>query len=175
METAENPSRGERLRRLREQAGLSLREAARRASLHPAILSDLERDTGTRRLMQYARSLRLVLGDEVIALVAEGERDRAAAEALERMREQITARIEEAITSLIVEAYPKPYGGWTEDPAEVERMDQEGRQAAEQIAAIDWSTVFTPVKVAARADLREGEAEAEVQSACTKWIRLLTD
>lgn len=151
-------TRGERLRNLREQAGLTLREVARRASLHQAILSDLERDTGTRRLMSYARTLRLVLGDEVIALVAEEERDRAETEGLKAMAAQMTARLERAITELIVRAWPPPDGGWTEDPADAARMEEHRRAAAEQIAAIRWAEVLDPVKVLDRAGMAAGGA-----------------
>lgn len=177
MDTA-NKIRGRRLRQLRVTAGLSLTEVARRASLHPAILSDLERGTGTRRLLTYAHPLRLVLGEEVTTLVQEEMRDRAEAEALEAMRAQLTARLEQAALEFVMEGRPGMVGTWTGDPAEVatepERLAKRMREVADHQRA--KAAALTPDLLADRAGIRLGEGDRKItEQVCATWRELLSE
>lgn len=178
MGTPETPSRGKRLGRLIERAGLSLNEVARRASIHPAILSDLVRDTGTRRLMSYARTLRLVLGEEVTALVAEEERERAEAEGLKAMAAQLTARLDQAASGLLADGYPKLGWAWTEDPeqvaAELASRPERHRLLLEHQARV--AAALSPELLAERAGVTLAGSDRKIAEAvCAKWHWLLAE
>ncbi len=178
MGTPETPSRGKRLGQLIERAGFSLNEAARRARVHPAILSDLVRDTGTRRLMTYARTLRLVLGEEVTALVAEEERDRAEAEAMKLMAAQMTARLDRAAAEFLAEGYPGVTWAWQEDADEV-AAELAGRAERHRLLLEHQARVaaaLTPEFLAERAGVRLGEGDQKIaETVCARWRWLLAE
>ena len=165
-------SRGERLRALREKAGLSLREAARQADTHHAILGDLERGAGTRRLMTHAGGLRRVFGDEIVTLAAEDEEERAVALAYKLMAAQIEARLEVAARVFVMEGRPPGVVTWTGNPEEVatepERIAKQRREVA--LHNRQKAAVLTPALIAALANVRLGNGDLKIAEAiCAKW------
>ena len=179
MGTTDPVSRGERLRRLREDAGeLTPEEVARQANLDPEIVSDLEGGTGTRRLMAHAAALRGVLGDEITRLVGEEEVERSEALGRRLRAVQMAARLEQAASEFVVEGYPSAVVVWTGNPEEAAALPERLAEHRRQVLAHNREKAagLTPAMLAALAGVRLGPGdEVFAEAVCARWREILAD
>jgi len=167
------PEIGAKLRSEIERDGRTDSEIAAAAGISQPLLSLIL--SGSRSLAPSADALTRVLGPKIAQLRVQENRFELDEQIAAANRRTLALRIERAISDLSIEAMPRPYGGWLENAEDVERMERQRIANAEHIAAINWSDVLAPEKVAERAEVAIGGPDFElVNRLCAKWVELFT-
>ena len=154
------------VRALREKAGLSQTELAKRSRVDRAVICNVE--SAKRYLSAVGARLSVVLGEEVLRLMLRED----------DLREGLVnfgAAVELVVGRMIEKACPKIVVVWTAQPGALTRD-----QAIERLAAtperIDWADLLRPERVAeemGRHDLEPAE-EVMLGRVCARWINLMT-
>jgi hypothetical protein len=86
----------------------------------------------------------------------------------------IAARAETAALGLIAKRIPMA-GGWTEAPDEP-TQEQIGRELSRQWAAISWSQVLTPERLAEKLNISSPTADEReiLRAVCERWLEMMT-
>jgi len=157
---------GRELKALRENRAMTQAELARALGIKQPNVAEME--AGKRQIGGYRDGLIRELGQRANVLCLYEE-------AFAATRRALWAKIEQIITEIVAQSYPKPVAYWTGDPADVERAAKELEARAGEFADKDWSAVLAPTKVAKLAGIDVDSDEFElVHRLCRKWVDDLT-